>query len=142
MVSLVVMGGFALDANAALFTRKEEVRSTKEVQALVKAGLTGDYVADTTDTITVLRDALNLADNSENRAAVRTSAKYKINAYISRYRADREKSGLYSYTTMSTALNTLAGYYNGSSRRSIPLKTRDRLLQEFARAESALAQGR
>lgn len=142
MTFLVVMGSFAPEANAAIFTKKEDVLTTKEVQALVKAGLTGDYIADTTDTITVLRDALNLADAAENRAEVRTSAKYKINAYISRYRADRDKSGLYSYTTMSTALNTLAGYYNGSSKRAIPVKTRDRLLQEFARAESALAQGR
>lgn len=142
MACLIVMGGFAPDASAALFTRKEEVLTTKEVQSLVNAGLTGDYVADTNDTINVLRNAINLADDAENRAAVRTSAKYKINAYISRYRADREKSGLYSYTTMSTALNTLAGYYNGTSKRAIPAKTRDRLLQEFDRAESALTQGR
>lgn len=142
LVALVVFGGFTPAADAALFTRKGEVLSTKEVQTLVNAGLTGNYVADTTDTIKTLRDAINLPDNAENRNEVKTSARYKINAYVSRYRADRDKSGLYSYTTMSTALNTLAGYYNGSTKRAIPAKTRDRLLQEFDRAEAALAQGR
>ena len=142
LVAFVIIGSFAPEANAALFTKKVESLSTKETQALVNAGLTGNYVSDTTDTIKTLRDAVNLPESAENRAAVKTDARYKINAYISRYRADREKSGLYSYTTMSTALNTLAGYYNGSMKRAVTEKTRDRLLQEFDRAETALAQGR
>lgn len=142
LTALVVIGSFTSNADAALFSKKSEALSTKEIQTLVTAGLTGNYVADTTDTIKTLREAINLPDNAENRAAVKTSARYKINAYISRYRADRDKSGLYSYTTMSTALNTLAGYYNGSSKRALPVKVRDRLLQEFDRSESALAQGR
>ena len=142
LVALVVIGGFAPEANAGLFGKKADVLTTKEVQALVNAGLTGNYVPDTTDTIKTLREAINLPENAENRSAVKTAAKYRINAYVSRYRADRDKSGLYSYTTMLTALNTLAGYYNGTSKRAVPTKTRDRLLQEFDRAEAALAQGR
>lgn len=142
LVVLVVIGGFASEANAALFTKKSDALSTKELQILVTAGLTGNYSADTTGTIAILREAINLPEKAENRFEIKTSARYKINAYVSRYRADHEKSGLYSYTTMSTALNTLAGYYNGSMKRAVPTKTRDRLLQEFDRAEAALAQGR
>lgn len=142
LVALMVVGSFVPAANAALFTRKSDALTTKEIQTLVNAGLTGNYVEDTTGTIATLRDAVNLPANDENRAVVKTSARYKINAYVSRYRADREKSGLYSYTTMLTALNTLAGYYNGSTKRAVPEKVRDRLLQEFDRAEAALAQGR
>ena len=142
LVVLMVIGGFAPEANAALFTKKSDTLSTKELQTLVTAGLTGNYSADTTDTIATLREAINLPENAENRSEIKTSARYKINAYVSRYRADHEKSGLYSYTTMLTALNTLAGYYNGSMKRAVPTKTRDRLLQEFDRAEAALAQGR
>jgi photosystem II Psb27 protein len=142
LTGLVVIAGFTSGADAALFSKKGESLSTKEIQILVNAGLTGNYVADTTDTIKTLREAINLPENAENRASVKTSARYKINAYISRYRADRDKSGLFSYTTMSTALNTLAGYYNGSSKRALPAKVRDRLIQEFDRSEAALAQGR
>jgi photosystem II Psb27 protein len=142
LAALVVLGGFTPAANAALFAKKGESLSTKEIQTLVNAGLTGNYTTDTTDTLKTLREAINLAEDDENRAAVKTSARYKINAYVSRYRADREKSGLYSYTTMLTALNTLAGYYNGSNKRAVPAKVRDRLLQEFDRAEAAIAQGR
>jgi photosystem II Psb27 protein len=138
----VVLSSFTPEANAALFAKKGEVLSTKEIQTLVNAGLTGNYLTDTTDTIKMLREAINLPEDAENRAAIKTSARYKINAYVSRYRADREKSGLYSYTTMLTALNTLAGYYNGSVKRAVPAKVRDRLLQEFDRAETALTQGR
>lgn len=142
MLAVVVMiAGFSSAADAALFSKKNEL-TTKEIQALVNAGLTGNYIADTTDTIKTMRDAVNLPEDAENRAAVKTSARYKINAYISRYRADHDKGGLYSYTTMSTALNTLAGYYNGTTKRAIPVKVRDRLLMEFERAEMALAQGR
>jgi photosystem II Psb27 protein len=139
---LVVVSSFVPAADAALFTRKEEVMSTKEIQALVNAGLTGNYDTDTSDTIKMLREAVNVPNDAENIAAVKTAARYKINAYISRYRADHEKSGLFSYTTMSTALNTLAGYYNGTTKKAIPAKVRDRLLMEFDRAESALQQGR
>ncbi len=142
LVALMVVGSFVPAANAALFTRTGDTLTTKEIQTLVNAGLTGNYSADTTDTIATLRAAVNLPENAENRAAVKTSARYKINAYVSRYRADREKSGLYSYTTMLTALNTLAGYYNGSTKKAVPEKVRARLLQEFDRAEAALAQGR
>ena len=142
LAALVVLSSFTPEANAALFAKKGEVLSTKEIQTLVNAGLTGNYLTDTTDTIKTLREAINLPEDAENRAAVKTSARYKINAYVSRYRADREKSGLYSYTTMLTALNTLAGYYNGSVKRAVPAKVRDRLLQEFDRAETALTQGR
>ncbi|PZO44453.1 MAG: photosystem II protein Psb27 [Pseudanabaena frigida] len=142
LVVLVVFGSFTPNANAALFSKKGDSLTTKEIQTLVNAGLTGNYIADTTDTIQTLREAINLPEDAENRVAVKTSARYKINAYVSRYRADRDKSGLYSYTTMLTALNTLAGYYNGSTKRAVPAKTRDRLLQEFDRAEASLAQGR
>ena len=142
LVVLIGISSFAPEANAALFTKKSDALTTKEVQALVNAGLTGNYVTDTTDTIKNMREAVNLPENSENRIAVKTAARYRINAYVSRYRADHEKSGLSSYTTMSTALNTLAGYYNGSMKRAVSTKTRDRLLQEFDRAEAALAQGR
>ena len=142
LAALLVIGSFTPSANAALFAKKGEALSTKEIQTLVNAGLTGNYIADTNDTIQTLREAINLPENAENRAAVKTSARYKINAYVSRYRADREKSGLYSYTTMSTALNSLAAYYNGSAKRAVPVKVRDRILQEFDRAETALSQGR
>ena len=142
LAALIVLSGFTPAANAALFAKKSESLSTKEIQTLVNAGLTGNYVADTTDTIKTLREAIDLPEDAENRAAIKMSARYKINAYVSRYRADRDKSGLYSYTTMLTALNTLAGYYNGSIKRAVPAKVRDRLLQEFDRAEAALTQGR
>ena len=80
LIAFVIIGSFAPEANAALFTKKAEPLSTKEIQTLVNAGLTGNYVADTRDTIKTLRDAVKLPEDAENRAAVKTDARYKINA--------------------------------------------------------------
>ena len=106
-----------------------------------QAGLTGKYGSDTQVVINTLRTALTLADGAENRAQVQENARYAMSAYISRYRSDSESS-LYSYTTMRTAINTLAGYLNGATRRVMPQKSKDRVLLELDRAETALAQGR
>ena len=84
LAALVVLSSFTPEANAALFAKKGEVLSTKEIQTLVNAGLTGNYLTDTTDTIKMLREAINLPEDAENRAAVKTSARYKINAYVPR----------------------------------------------------------
>jgi photosystem II Psb27 protein len=130
-------------AAAGLLTRnRENVISTKELRETLNAGLTGNFEKDTLMVIGALRDTLALADGDAQKPAAVTDARYKISAYASRYRADPEKSGLYSYTTMRTALNSLASYYNSTARRSVPDKVRDRVLVELQRAETAIGQGR
>jgi photosystem II Psb27 protein len=129
-------------AQAGLFgNRSEKVVSTKEMREKLNAGLTGKYGSDTQLVINTLRTALTLVDGAENRAQVQDNARYAMSAYISRYRSDSESS-LYSYTTMRTAINTLAGYLNGATRRVMPQKSKDRVLLELDRAETALGQGR
>jgi len=130
-------------AMAGLFgDRSQKVMTTKEIRELVNAGLTGNYVEDTNAVIKSLRYAVNLPADAPDRASAESDAHYKINAYAARYRINSDKSSLYSYTTMRTVLNTLAGYYNGNSRKSVPPKTKERVLLELERAENALNQGR
>jgi photosystem II Psb27 protein len=130
-------------ARAGLFgDRSQKVMTTREVRELVNAGLTGNYLEDTNAVIKSLRYAVTLPADAPDRAAAESDAHYKINAYAARYRINSDKSSLYSYTTMRTVLNTLAGYYNGTSRKSIPAKTKERVLMELDRVESALNQGR
>lgn len=142
-IALWITGWGSLPANAGLLTRsRENVISTKELRETLNAGLTGNFEKDTLLVIGALRETLALADNDAKKSAAVTDARYKISAYASRYRADPEKSGLFSYTTMRTALNSLASYYNSTARRSVPDKVRDRVLVELARAETAIGQGR
>jgi photosystem II Psb27 protein len=105
-------------------------------------GLTGNYTDDTLVVVKSLRYAVQLPTDAADRAEAQADARTKINAFAARYHLNTESANLYSYTTMRTALNALASYYNGTTRRSVPEKVRDRVLVEFERVEAALAQGR
>jgi photosystem II Psb27 protein len=129
-------------ALAGIFGDRQKVMTTREIRELVNAGLTGNYIQDTTAVIKSLRYAVNLPPDAPDRASAESDAHYKINAYAARYRINSDKSSLYSYTTMRTVLNTLAGYFNGTSHKSIPEKTKERVLLELERAERALNEGR
>ncbi len=114
--------------------------TTREMRELVGGGLSGNYDEDVKKLITSLRTALSMDNNDPAKKAAQTDAKYKINAFASRYRRPPYE-GLESFTTLRTALNTLATYYNSSARRSVPEKVKERVFMELDRAERALAQG-
>lgn len=103
--------------------------------------LTGNYPQDTLAIVTTLKAALELPDNSSNKAAVQAEARKKINDFAARYQRDSSLSGLASFTTIRTALNSLAGHYSSYPNRPVPKKLKDRLKQEFAQVEAALKRG-
>ena len=74
-------------------------------------GLTGNYGEDTLKVIETITSALDLPDNADNKVSIQSQAREQINDYISRYRRESKSGGLKSFTTMQTALNSLAGYY-------------------------------
>jgi len=105
--------------------------------------LTGKY---TDDTLTVIEDLTQVietpADASiEVKRENQTLARKQINDYVSRYRKNNKYSGLKSFTTMQTALNSLAGYYTSYGNRPMPEKLKKRLLQEFKQVEFAIKKG-
>ncbi|MGF1487602.1 MAG: photosystem II protein Psb27 [Prochloraceae cyanobacterium] len=104
-------------------------------------GLTGDYPKDTLMTIEHLTEAINLTRDAENSEEVIGFARQQINDYISRYRRDNKASGLRSFTTMQTALNSLAGFYSSYGNRPLPQKLKDRLTREFKQVELAVKRG-
>ncbi len=129
-------------ANAALLNLGTPKMTNKEILLLESGGLTGNYPEDTKAVVNSLRYAVGLDPKDPNKTAAQTDARYKINAFASRYRRDQDKLGLVSFTTLRTALNALASYYNGTTKRSVPPKIRDRVLLELDRTELALDQGR
>jgi len=103
--------------------------------------LTGDYRQDTLAVVNTLRKALDLTPNSPDKAAIQAEARQKINDFSARYQRVSAVSSLSSFTTMRTALNSLAGHYSSYPNRPIPEKLKNRLTEEFQRVESALQRG-
>lgn len=104
-------------------------------------GLTGDYRQDTLAMVNTLRDAIALPDDSPEKASVQAQARQLINDFSARYRRDDSLTRLSSYTTMRTALNSLAGHYSSYPNRPIPQKLKDRLETEFKQIELAISRG-
>jgi len=104
-------------------------------------GLTGDYRQDTFALLQSLRTAIELPEDAPDKAAAQAQARQKINDFASRYRRDSSVTTLSSFTTMRTALNSLAGHYSSYPNRPLPQKLKTRLEQEFKQVENALNRG-
>ncbi len=103
--------------------------------------LTGDYQQDTLNIVSVLREALDAPDDAPNKAESQAEARKKINEFAARYQRNASVSGLSSFTTMRTALNSLAGHYSSYPNRPVPEKLKNRLEKEFKQVENALRRG-
>lgn len=101
-------------------------------------GLSGNFRQDTITVIDSLRQAIALPDDDPSKAAAQADARTKINSFIALYRRDDNLTSLTSFTTMRTALNSLAGHYSSYPNRPIPEKLKNRLEQEFRQVELAL----
>ncbi|MER3433860.1 MAG: photosystem II protein Psb27 [Leptolyngbya sp. ERB_1_1] len=105
------------------------------------AGLTGNYRDDTLMVINTLKTAMTLPADEPNKAAIQGDARKLINDFASRYRRDTALTKLSSFTTMRTALNSLAGHYSSYPNRPVPQKMIDRLNNEFSQVEASLKRG-
>lgn len=105
------------------------------------AGLTGNYRDDTLAVIKTIESALNVASDDPNKSAIQSSARTAINDFVSRYRRDTSLTKVSSFTTMRTALNSLAGHYASYPNRPVPQKLKDRLETEFQQVEALLKRG-
>jgi photosystem II Psb27 protein len=104
-------------------------------------GLVGNYRQDSLTVINSLRSALSVADDSPDKPAAQDLARQNINDFSARYRKDPALTKLSSFTTMRTALNSLAAHYASYPNRPIPEKLKATLEQKFKQIESALQRG-
>ncbi|AKG24712.1 photosystem II protein Psb27 [Calothrix sp. 336/3] len=100
--------------------------------------LTGNYSQDTLAVIDTLKNAIDLPTDAPDRAAAQAQARQKINDFSARYQRNGSVTKLNSFTTMRTALNSLAGHYSSYPNRPVPQKLKERLQQEFKQVEAAL----
>lgn len=105
------------------------------------SGLSGDYRQDTLTLLQSLRTAIELPEDAANKAEAQSLARQEINDFAARYRRDSSVTTLSSFTTMRTALNSLAGHYSAYPNRPLPQKLKTRLEQEFKQVENALRRG-
>ncbi|MCW9681664.1 photosystem II protein Psb27 [Dolichospermum planctonicum UHCC 0167] len=103
--------------------------------------LTGDYRQDTLAVVNTLRQAIELPQDSPDKAALQTEARQKINDFSARYQRNSAVASLSSFTTMRTALNSLAGHYSSYPNRPVPEKLKKRLDAEFKKVEASLKRG-
>ena len=103
--------------------------------------LTGDYVEDTVAVVHTLQSTIAMGQDDEGRAEAETAATDLINDYMSRYRPRPQVNGLSSFTTMQTALNSLAGHYKTYANRPLPETLRARVDKELGKAEKAAVRG-
>lgn len=104
-------------------------------------GLTGSYVDDTVRVAQTLLTTIAIPQDDPGHQAAETEARALINDYIARYRPRRDVNGLASFTTMQTALNSLAGHYSAYANRPLPDALRSRLEKELRKAETSASRG-
>lgn len=104
--------------------------------------LTGNYREDTLSLVETLRTAIELPEGTPEKMEAQADAKTKIDEFFSLYRRDSDVSSLPSFTTMHTALDSLAGHYRSYGNRPLSKKLKSRLEQEFKQVEMALKRGR
>ncbi|NBV69976.1 MAG: photosystem II protein Psb27 [Synechococcaceae bacterium WB4_2_0805] len=105
------------------------------------SGLTGSYVDDTMAVAEALITTISTPAEGPERANQQRDARALINSYISLYRPNSSVNGLASFTTMQTALNSLAGHYASYANRPLPEALVKRLDKELHKAETSVTRG-
>ncbi len=103
-----------------------------------KPTMSGDFARDTVSVAQALKATIALADDDERISDSKDEALGLITAYISRYRNRPQVNGTSSFTTMQTALNSMAGHYKTFANRPLPEKLKERLNKELTRAEKVV----
>jgi photosystem II Psb27 protein len=107
----------------------------------VSNSLSGSYVDDTMAVAESLLSTIALDQDDPARPESETEARALINDYVALYRPKRKVNGLPSFTTMQTAMNSLAGHYTNYANRPLPDALKARLEKELKRAETTVVRG-
>ncbi len=100
-----------------------------------KTSMSGNYQNDTVSVARSLKEVVAIPNDSEGRAEAQKDSVLLITDYISRYRNRSEVNDSVSFTTMQTALNSMAGHIKTFSNRPIPEGLKERLTKELSKAE-------
>ena len=105
-----------------------------EVNA-AKTLMTGDFAKDTISVSSTLKETITLPKEDKGLSEAEKEAVFLISDYISRYRNRSQVNTSTTFTTMQTALNSMAGHYKTFSNRPLPENLKERLNKELLDAE-------
>lgn len=103
--------------------------------------LSGNYVEDTAAVSQALLNTIALPTDAPGTAEAISQARALINDYMARYRPRAAVNGLSSFTTMQTAMNSLASHYTTYSNRPLPDALRSRVQKELEQAAANANRG-
>ncbi|MEB3242601.1 MAG: photosystem II protein Psb27 [Cyanobacteriota bacterium] len=103
--------------------------------------LSGNYMEDTATVTQSLLATIALPPDDPTTGESVTRARALINDYMARYRPRPGVNGLSSFTTMQTALNSLASHYASYANRPLPDALRSRVRKELEQAAVNASKG-
>ena len=104
-------------------------------------GLSGNYIEDTVAVADSLLSTIALGADDPARAEAEIEARSLSNGYVARYRPRSSVNGLGSFTTMQTAINSMAGHYTNYPNRPLPEALKERIAKELKKAETNATRG-
>ena len=104
-------------------------------------GLSGNYVEDTVAVADSLLSTIALGADDPARAEAEIEARSLSNGYVARYRPRSSVNSLGSFTTMQTAINSMAGHYTNYPNRPLPEALKERIAKELKKAETNATRG-
>ena len=104
-------------------------------------GLSGNYIEDTVAVADSLLSTIALGADDPARAKAEIEARSLSNGYVARYRPRSSVNGLGSFTTMQTAINSMAGHYTNYPNRPLPEALKERIAKELKKAETNATRG-
>jgi photosystem II Psb27 protein len=104
-------------------------------------GLSGNYIEDTVAVADSLLSTIALGADDPARAEAEIEARSLSNGYVARYRPRSSVNGLGSFTTMQTAINSMAGHYTNYPNRPLPEALKERVAKELKKAETNATRG-
>ena len=104
-------------------------------------GLSGNYIEDTVAVADSLLSTIAIGADDPARAEAEIEARSLSNGYVARYRPRSSVNGLGSFTTMQTAINSMAGHYTNYPNRPLPEALKERIAKELKKAETNATRG-
>merc|ERR1719352_1931189 len=102
-----------------------------------------DYPADAKTMLENMRIATDLKRGDTDMEGIVKSTRSEMNDFVAFYRRQPKVSGMPSFSTLYTAINTLSGHYASyGNKYPVPEKRRTRLAQQYKEIERALARGK
>merc|ERR1712032_34177 len=102
-----------------------------------------DYPTDANLMLDNMRAATELTRGAPDMENIVKNTRSEMNDFVAFYRRQPKVSGMPSFSTLYTAINTLSGHYASyGNKYPVPEKRRTRLAQQYKEIDRALARGK